>query len=235
MTMQDLTCVGYHVVRLFEPPAALSSGLLPEKVLTVSSCLTESFPDSWALAWVRCTDEARAASAVKFGIAPGALPHVCARIGELFNDGAAAWPTVWRRSAIAREVTRELLREPRGLAFVGVGVPADFVDGVLSELAPQPQEGAPGAYLAALAREPMASGGTLIGWEVLGFDRGSCHSWLCNGVHVEAATRIDRRPGPLGLLESEAAARDVLRMMAEDPQKAEPATWVPAAVLQYEL
>jgi hypothetical protein len=235
MTEQGLTCLGYYVVRLLEPPATLSRDLLPDRILTLSSCLTALFPDSWALDWVKCTDEACVASAGRLGIPSSDLPRVSARVGELFNDGALAWPNVWRRPDVARTVTRDLLHELDDLALVGVGVPRDFVAPLLTELAPHSQEGAPGVYLAALADEPMSAGGSLVGWEVLGFDRGSCHSWLCNGIHVQAATRVERLPGALGLLESEAAAREILRMMAEDSEKAEPATWVPAAVVQYEL
>jgi hypothetical protein len=235
MTEQGLTCLGYYVVRLFEPPATLSGDLLPEKVLTVSPCLNESFPNSWALDWVKCTDEERAASASRLGIPSTDLPRVSARVGELFNSGALAWPNVWRQLEVARSVTRELLEESGDLALVGVGVPREFVAPLLSELAPQSQEGAPGVYLAALADERMSAGGSLAGWEVLGFERGACHSWLCNGIHVDAASRVERFLGALGLLESEAAAREILRIMAEDPEKAEPATWVPAAVVQYDL
>jgi hypothetical protein len=140
-----------------------------------------------------------------------------------------------RRPDVAQSVTRELLPESSDLVLVGVGVPRDFVEALLPELAPGPREAASGTHLCALANEPMAAGSRLLGWEVLGYDYGSCHSWLCNGIHVEAAARIKHRPGALGLLESEAAARDVLRMMENDQVPAEQATWVPAAVLQYEL
>jgi hypothetical protein len=108
------------------------------------------------------------------------------------------------------------------------------MDELLSDLAPSSGAAAFGAYLAASCRKPLAPGGHLLGWEVLGFEGGGCHSLLCNSLHVIAAGR-NVRPATLGLLASELEAETVVRIIAEDPGKAEPAAWFPVAVLRYDL
>jgi hypothetical protein len=63
--------------------------------------------------------------------------------------------------------------------------------------------------MAAPAGEPR-------GFEVVGFEDGRLHSWLCYGLHDQAATELGIRPGPVGLLASLDEARAVAAMANDD-------------------
>lgn len=231
----SLVSVGYYAPQLVEPPSGLSQQLLPSQILTLTSCLTELFPDSWAIEWVRCSDDDRAARAARFGVPASDVQALVRTVTELHDTEDIGWPNVWNKLEAARRLIGEALSNPSDIVLVGAGIPADFVEEFLSRLAPEPPEGPCGAFQMATARQALASGGEFLGWEVLGFDRAGCHSWLCNSLHIAAAERLGVQLGNFGLLSSEQAARDVIQMIAEDPSKAEPAAWVPTGIVRYAL
>jgi hypothetical protein len=232
---ESLVSVGYYAPRLVAPPDGLSKGLLPSLLLTLTSCLTDLFPDSWALEWVRCSDDDRTATAARFGVPASEVQALVRTVTELYDTENLGWPNVWYNLEAARRLIRETFSKSSDIVLVGAGIPSDFVAALLHGLTPAPREGPCGAFQMASAGQALVSGGEVLGWEVLGFDSASCHSWLCNGVHVAAAERLGVQPGKLGLLDSEQAAREVIRMMAEDPSKAEPAAWVPTGIVRYAL
>ena len=84
-----------------------------------------------------------------------------------------------------------------------IGLSQGPLPALLRQLAPEPREGPCGAFQLATARQTLASSGESLGWEVLGFDRASCHSWLCNSLHIAAAERLGVGLGKFGLLDSE--------------------------------
>ncbi|MFE6866877.1 hypothetical protein ACFVFS_09990 [Kitasatospora sp. NPDC057692] len=82
------------------------------------------------------------------------------------------------------------------------------------------------------AQEP-ADGGHELGWEVLGYDYGMIHSWLCNNLHQDAARELGVTPDDRGLLPSrEPAERLAAWANARDDTK--PVTWFPAALVEWD-
>jgi hypothetical protein len=232
---ESLVSVGYYVPRLVAPSSMLSQGLLPSEILTLTSCLTDLFPDSWAVEWVRCSYDDRAATAARFGMPSSGVQALVRSVTELHDTGDIGWPNVWSKLEAARRLIGEALPNPSDVLLVGAGIPVDFVEEFLHQLAPEPREGPCGAFQMANARQALASHGEFLGWEVLGFDGAGCHSWLCNSLHIPAAEHLGVELGKFGLLSSEQAARDVIRMIAEDPSKAEPSAWVPTGIVRYAL
>lgn len=58
--------------------------------------------------------------------------------------------------------------------------------------------------------------GEVRGFEVVGFEAGRLHSWLCYGLHEQAATELGIRPAGDGLLPGLAEARAVTAMANDD-------------------
>ena len=65
--------MSYPLTRILEKPPGLGP-TLPDRILTLSSCLTEFFPDAWAIEWTSYPEADRIAAAAKLGIAQHALP-----------------------------------------------------------------------------------------------------------------------------------------------------------------
>ncbi|MFF1870144.1 hypothetical protein [Kitasatospora herbaricolor] len=127
---------------------------------------------------------------------------------------------------------------PAGARLYALLVPSDHVDGFTADIL------AAGTYepvlLAHLDRRiggpvrEVAEGGRELGWEVLGYDDGLLHSWLCNNLYEDGvrdlgvATDDDR-----GLLpDREAAVRVAAWANARGDTK--PVTWFPAALVEWD-
>ncbi|MFI5533946.1 hypothetical protein ACIA8O_35955 [Kitasatospora sp. NPDC051853] len=77
---------------------------------------------------------------------------------------------------------------------------------------------------------PLADGGTVLGWEVVGYDLGNLHTWLCRDLHRDAVAELGVRTGPEGLLPSQADAEQVAAW-AIARGDTEPVVWFAAALV----
>ncbi|BFV60441.1 hypothetical protein KCMC57_up55450 [Kitasatospora sp. CMC57] len=76
-------------------------------------------------------------------------------------------------------------------------------------------------------------GGTRLGWEVLGYELGGLHTWLCSDLHHQAVAELDVRIGPFGLLAERADAERVADW-ANTRDDTAPVTWFPAALVEWD-
>ncbi|WP_018686217.1 hypothetical protein [Actinokineospora enzanensis] len=94
-------------------------------------------------------------------------------------------------------------------AAVPVGVPVLAVGFAATDVAPQVDEMARQGFDAVrLHGKGKMPGGVLLGFEPVGFDTGTWHTWRCIGDLVtDVATATGIRPGPYGLIVDEPDAR----------------------------
>jgi hypothetical protein len=228
MTTSNLIAGGCYVARILERPSGLGDDSLPERVLTVSECLTELFPGPWAIEWTRYADAERVASAAKLGISASQLPALVRRMTDLFESGSLASPGVWRSIDEARSAAHAFGLTETDFALLQLGVPTDVAAVVLPAITPGASEGATGLYTALCTSAPLQAGGVPAGWELLGAEHdGSLHSWLCNALHEQPASDAGIRPGRLGLLATELEARRMAALI-DAGLGAEPVPWFPA-------
>jgi len=224
---------GWYVVRLLERPASLGSGLLPERVLTLSSCLTQFFPGSWAIEEASHSADARVAGARKLGLEVGRLPALTHEMSAATTAGELGRPCVWRSMEAARRAASRFGCASQDFALVELGVPVERADDLIAHTRPSRGADRGGFYEHLSERRLIHTGGEVLGWEPLGVEAsGDFHSWLCNSLHDVAKVRLGVKPGAFGLLANEEAARAVDRMIAASVG-AEPVPWFPGLVLRH--
>ncbi|MFD9595186.1 hypothetical protein ACFWA9_20875 [Kitasatospora sp. NPDC059973] len=74
--------------------------------------------------------------------------------------------------------------------------------------------------------------GHQLGWEVLGYDHGLLHSWLCNDLYREAVHALGVDTDDRGLLSGREAAERVATW-ANGLGDTKPVTWFPAALVEW--
>jgi hypothetical protein len=82
------------------------------------------------------------------------------------------------------------------------------------------------------ARE-VAEGGHKLGWEVLGYDYGLLHTWLCNDLYEEGRIHLGVETDERGLLPDRQAALRVAAW-ANTRGDTKPVTWFPAALIEWD-
>lgn len=231
----DLISGGFYVTRLLRRPDGLAKQApLPERLLTLSSCLTALLPDVWALEWSSCSHAERVRAMEKLGIAPEHLAALMRFATEAFDRGELGWQCVWHSLAAARAIKTRFAETNSSLVVLELGVPIDYVEKLLVALAPTDGVEKSGFYLHIESRARLDESGISVGWEPLGAEReGSWHSWLCNGLQDQALARLGAAPGAFGLLSTEEEARGLVALV-EGGLGAEPASWFPGLLRRFD-
>ncbi len=83
------------------------------------------------------------------------------------------------------------------------------------------------------AAPKVAEGGHTLGWEVLGYDNGLLHTWLCNGLYEEGRLHLGVDTDERGLLPDRQAALRVAAW-ANTRGDTKPVTWFPGALIEWD-
>ncbi len=225
MSQPKLVSRGFYVTRTISTPAGLGDVLLPTRLITLSSCLTEFLPDHWALDWTSCSTDERIAAVKKLGVPEELLPILKTAASDAFNVGDLGWPCVWQSASAARAAIDLVKGAVEEFVVLELGVPEDAATMLLAELAPRTGEAESGFLKKLTSASSLEPRSVPLGWEVLGAeDCGSFHSWLCNSIQDHALAKLNVRPGPLGLLEVEHDAAAIVELI-ESALGAEPVPW----------
>lgn len=79
----------------------------------------------------------------------------------------------------------------------------------------------------------VQSGGRLLGYEILGWDYCSFHSYLCNGLEKDIAERYPLQVNEMGLMQH--AYLEVKEFAKYIEHKGEPVCWLPFAIYQHDI
>lgn len=225
---------GYFLTRHFARPPYVSSELLPARIISMSDCLAHFVPDVWSLAWASVSQGERIQSATSLGVDPALLQDLITDATSEF-DRSWGWPNVIFDLAFAREFAHRFLADVDDLHLIGLALPVDLAPAFIDEARPGPGEGASGLFQCISNGKVPASGGTPVGWEILGFQSSSFHSWLCNGLEREVFRELGLRPAQNGLIDDARKARDIADYCGKEGVGAEPALWQPWLLIEYAL
>jgi len=225
---------GYFLAKYAARPECMSAELLPTRILSASSCITD-IPDAWAVTWASYTDSERRKEAAKFGVTPEVLPQMLDWVTSRLESKEVGWPVVFYTVDMALDFARRFLHISEDLALVGIGLRQEDASDWLVEEEPRESEGTPGIYEALSMGHALESGGEVIGFEVLGYDMGSFHSWLCNGLEVDCYRAFNICPNRKGLIRNLEEAIEVAEYASREEVGAEPVLWQPWLVAQYPI
>ena len=204
---------------------------------TVSTCINDSFPDSWALSWSGKSDEQLARLQADYGIDAVRLAAIQrwgdAALGQ--PPAAFGWPNVLSSIEVARSFYHDFL-SPLPLRLIGLFLPEDQLEIALATLRPQhPQEGECGLYqmLARQLSEPAA--GEVLGFEIMGLEiGGSLHSFYCNHLQQDYH-RLGIAFNRHHLIAGADDARRALEFTLDEETHAEPVPWLSFRLREFAL
>lgn len=221
----EMVAGGYFVVRPYGREDSMSD-LLPPVVFSASPCITDIGPDfTWAEPLPN--DWKWRAEAESLGIAAERRNDVIEWLNEALAGGSIRWPNVLTSPDAARTFAAEFDLRCGELALLGIGLTSPHLAAFLEE------EDASGIRQVLEQRVPMAAGGQLLGYEVLGLEGdGTFHSWICNSLESDAATELEIRPNENGFLDTLTDAERVAQWAIEG-ERGEPVFWQPWLVARY--
>ncbi len=225
---------GYYLIRPASRAEHMDPRLLPERILTVSDCITNLAPGTWAIEWANDTRKSRLKDAAKFGIDEAGLAEITQWTTKALENGTLGWPHVFFDLGIVREFAIKFLGQCSDVQVLGLALHHDECSVFLEEAAPGKGEGEVGVYTCINAGRELEVGGTAAGFDVLGLDFQSFHSYICNGLEVEFDQKLRIKPNTLGFFDRHADAIKCAEHSGLDSTAAEPALWQPWKVVLYD-
>ena len=213
---------GYFLTRAVERPSYCCADLLPNRILSLSACICDFAPDLSESDWAR-----------KWAISPVAVPEFRWWSTAQFDAETLGWPRVFFSLRDARAFVSRFLSSAPDVKVLGIGLHPEAVESFPAKSGPQ--EGIPGIDKAVRRGAPLDKGGVALGWEVLCYDSGDFHSWLCNGLETHIARIFGIRPTSTGFIGSMAQALTAAEYCGREDAPAEPGFWAPWLVVEYAL
>lgn len=223
---------GFVFVQSIQRPTHLSSELLPDKVLSLSRCLCNLLPGIWGLEWANVSNTKRSEAAGSFGISGDQVDDAISWTTSKFGDGAVGWPGIFTSLDAAREcASRFHLANSRLLGFA---LHEDWVESFVAEEAAGAGLGKSGIYEGVSNRVPLPEPGKILGWEVLAYEYGDYHSWLCFNLETDIANNLNVLPNEIGLIATPNEAEAVAAYCHQDDAISIDLTWTPWLLVEYD-
>jgi hypothetical protein len=227
---------GFFVTRSVSRPDYVDQFLLPDPLVSMSSCFAKFLPNTWCIEWTYDSDTDRQGGAEFFDLTEDQLLELIATVTPAFGH-TFGWPNVIWELGFARSLATTFLRSPE-TRILELGLHEEFVPMFCRDAEPRQQEGfAPvgrqGIHEAILNRRPTSELGVPLGFEPLLSDGQLSCSWLCNGLETLVAQRLHVRPNRAGLIETLEEARAVVSFIGRDDVGAEPGLWLPWLIIDH--
>lgn len=224
---------GYRLVKYVKRPDYLGKDLLPENILTTSTCITGTLPDSWAITWIREENIKREEKASEFGIGKERLEKITDWVTSQVDEGKIGIPNAFYSTDDAKHFLSKFNLSLGNLVLLGIGIHENLAKAFIEST--KVQNIMDGLILSVEQGNKLESAGIPLGYEIYGHETGSYHSWLCNSLEKEAFDKFNIRPNMYGLLDNYADAVKCAEFFEQPEVGAEEVPWFPWKIVKYKL
>lgn len=238
---EDYISGGYFITKPEDRDAGRNEDLLPEKLLSFSTCICGHLPDQWMFSWMKMGGpEARKYFAAEDGLAPDQAMAVIEWTTKHYPADVDL--ELFYKLETARDFTNRFLPDNKEQAIYGLGLHRSLTCGFLKECKPHDcqeiddKEHTNGVYRSIQMCEPIAMGGQVLGFDLLALDPTTYnldHSWLCNGLERDFNEKLGIIPNKLGLVDDFESALGCANLIVHEIIQAEQGQWLPWLIVQY--
>lgn len=238
--LSDFVAGGYFITRYVKRPEFVSPGLLPEKIVSLSSCICPFIPDCWAIEWTTTDNDSRLKAAKKFELTQDTFKDLTQWVTSRF-DKEIGWPNVCYSLETAQTLKHQFLSDLSESTILGIGLHKSYVERFKNFTAPAETkpgyapEGENGVRFCIKKGDHLKEG------NVLGFEPIVTHevtktledSWLCNSLESEVNSELGISLNRNGFIDKFDNATKAVEYIARDKVGAEPGLWLPWMIVQY--
>lgn len=213
--------IGYYIVEPVKRPTYIS--LEYEELLSVSPCICDMHPNLSGCFW-KGHEKEKKAYQESLSMTCDEFAKMAREVSVLFQEKRMDVDCRFVSLSDAAGFYQRHLKGRINVRIVSIWTLDRYISSLLEE--------ALWGQNAAVSLENTA--GALIGGEILGFDYGSFHSYLCNGLEKDIREAFHALFSPqTGLLQNDFAE---LERFAEHIQgKGEPVDWIPVLIREHTL
>ncbi|MEL7656573.1 MAG: hypothetical protein AAGU75_11770 [Bacillota bacterium] len=225
---------GYFIVKAAQRAECMDKELLPQKIITISECICDILPSTWALSWVNKSKQDIESAKSIWGLSDNEFDELENWVTGRFDEGKFGWQYGFGDLIIARECCRRYLKDTDDIYILGIGLSKKDASVFLDREKPCKGIGSTLAY-DVLQRNELIDTTGFLGFDVLGYDIGSFHSYICNGLEDDFFEIFGIRPNQYGLYESYEGSKQAAEYLLDEKIGAEPALWQSWAVCKFQI
>lgn len=237
---------GYFIAKPADRDAGRSEGLLPDKLLSFSTCIGPHLPDDWMFDWMKGKQgydlEGRLQDAAEYGLAPDQARAAIAWTTQHYPEDVAHSGSFYTLET-ARDFAAKFLPYNNELAIYGLGLHQSLAHDFLQNGKPPDcqdiddiKHTTDGVYHSIQLGGSVEDGSEALGFDLLVFDPYTyalgC-SWLCNGLEREFKEKLGIIPNCLGLIDDFENALKCADLIVRENIPAEPGLWLPWLIARY--
>ncbi|MBM7653001.1 hypothetical protein [Neobacillus cucumis] len=225
---------GYYIITPAVRPDYMDKQLIPDTVLSVSECICDFHPETTVL-WSSSNEEKRI-YAEQLNISQDTYVEIEKWIEDKFEAGIFGFPQVFSTIELAREFLSKFLSHLSDYKIIGIGLTEERVEEFIEyeESLNKQEENLYGIEKLLINRIPIEEKDSkIMGYEVLGFESGTFHSYLCNGLEKDFNKHFKFTLNQNGLIPSLEEANRYCDYSNDDDLGTEPVLWLPWAIFEY--
>jgi|GEM_PF-2407576 len=213
---------GFFLIRAVDTPQGLDdSGLLPEKIISLSSCFCQKFDNTWT--WIPNKTE----EAFTFGIPESKWDAFNSWCDTQYQNEQLDMYGMLNSKKIAQDFVKQFIPDTTHLYLIEVGLPRYFGTDNWREQIPDDGHDV-GVENRILQSVSMIQGGITLGFEVVSYCyHDFSHTWLCGYLHRDMYELYGIKPNQYGLLDTFEDAKKIYDWIAEDEMKGTRAEPIP--------
>ncbi|WHY75256.1 hypothetical protein QNH20_13965 [Neobacillus sp. WH10] len=225
---------GYYIVSRIMRPEYMDKDLIPEKIYSASECLCNIHPDINTL-WG--TSRSRKQEYVQLlDISESTYSEMEKWVEEMFEANKFYYPQVFTTVELAKGFFSKFLNHIADAKIIGIGLPENFIEAFLQYEKPQNK-----LMEEQYGIEKLLLNQTLVdekdfrmlGYEVLGYEYGTFHSYLCNGLEKDYEKHFGFTLNENCFISSLDEAIRFCDYSNDEELGTEPVLWLPWGIFEY--
>lgn len=224
---------GYRILKYVKRPNYSSADLLPDEILTTSTCMVNTIPGSWATPWSSDEKIERDKIATEFGLNAEDQKAITDWTTLQMNIKAMEFPDIFYSTQAARDFLSLFNIATEKLVIVGIGIrkniAKDFVDTCKVDRLQD------GLISTVELGQKLENRGLFLGYEIYGHEGGWYHSWLCNGLEKVALKKFSIAPNKHGFINDYEDAKKCAEYFEDPDLGAETVPWYPWGIFKYHI
>lgn len=234
--MENVIIGGYTLIRPREEWFIKPKIVDFENIISVSSCICDEIIGDWILEWQtnhKSTTEGYNKSVLK--LTESRLNELIKTMNDYYNKNKFGAGGFFTDLESARKIYNEYLSHIEDVRLIGIGLDIHEYEIFKSE---ENLENGTEEYYAinkCLKNRLIMDTSNIIGYDILGFEYGGFHSFLCNGLERDFCDQLGIKPKKNGLYNTYEEVVQAVDLIEEGKVVGEPVLWQPWIICEYAL
>ncbi|RAP77228.1 hypothetical protein [Paenibacillus montanisoli] len=226
----DFLLGGYFLAKPIKWADYMDKGIFPEMVLSASNCICDNYLDIGA-----CWDESKSKKMEymkQLKLSQDSYNSLEKWVEQEFNNKSLGFPNVFTSLQKAREFYHKYLNQINEIKLIGIGLPPELSEYLKNDF----EEGFfYGIEQNICQNKILEKGGFILGFEILGYEYGTFHSYICNYLFDEYRQKFSFSLNENGFICTLKEAEQLAQYTNDEIDGTEPVLWLPWVVIEYPL